>query len=208
MGTNCAVFLANYFLFTFELDFASRCITRGDSATLRLFAHTVRYVDDILSINNPLMDSLRGEIYPDYLPLNKEHHGTSVAFLDFLLYSCSSSRTPLRSRLFDKRTLPKLNALPLTHYPHSTSFLPSKFKYNCVLSQAHRLLRRCTSKRAFVYNLAVVIRDLIAKGLSPARLFRKARCFAKSHLPPHFSFSSPTLFLTTLRRRVALLQSS
>ena len=54
MGANCAVFLANYFLFTFELDFASNCIAREDPA-LQHFAHTVRYVDDVLSINNPLM---------------------------------------------------------------------------------------------------------------------------------------------------------
>jgi hypothetical protein len=205
MGTNCAVFLANYFLFTFELQFASKCISDGDSDTLRHFAHTVRYVDDILSMNNPLMDSLRDAIYPDYLPLNREHRGTSVPFLDFLLYSCSSTRTPLRSRLFDKRTLPKLSALPLTHYPHSTSFLPSKFKYNCALSQAHRLVRRCTSKRAFTYSFAVVIKDLIGKGLSPNRLFRKARSFAKSHLPAHYNYSSPNQFLISLKRRVSLL---
>jgi hypothetical protein len=153
------------------------------------------------------MDQLRDTIYPSYLTLNREHSGSSVPFLDFLLYSCRSSRTPLRSRLFDKRTLPKLRNLPLTHYPHSTSFLPSKFKYNCILSQAHRLLRRCTSKRSFTYNLAVVIKQLIDKGLSPHRLFRKARCFAKSHLPSHFSFKSTNSFLAILRHRVTSLQS-
>jgi hypothetical protein len=207
MGTNCAVFLANFFLFTFELEFAITSIASGQSAILLHFAHTVRYVDDILSINNPFMDQLRDTIYPSYLTLNREHSGSSVPFLDFLLYSCRSSRTPLRSRLFDKRTLPKLRNLPLTHYPHSTSFLPSKFKYNCILSQAHRLLRRCTSKRSFTYNLAVVIKQLIDKGLSPHRLFRKARCFAKSHLPSHFSFSSTNSFLAILRHRVTSLQS-
>jgi hypothetical protein len=149
---------------------------------------------------------MRAQIYPSYLPLNSEHSGLSVPFLDFLLYSCRSKRTPIRSRLFDKRTLAKLRDLPLTHYPHGTSFLPSKFKYNCVLSQAHRLLRRCTSKRSFLYNLAVVTKELIDKGLSPRRLFRKARSFAKSHLPAHFNYSSPNRFLILLKNRVSSLR--
>jgi hypothetical protein len=91
------------------------------------------------------------------------HMHTHSKYLDLLLYSCRSSRTPLRSRLFHMPTLPKLRNLPLTHYPHSTSFLPSKFKYNCILSQAHRLLRRCTSKRSFTYNLGRAIYPLSSR---------------------------------------------
>jgi hypothetical protein len=208
MGTNCAVFLANFFLFTYELDFATRLIDSGQSAILAHFAHTKRYIDDILSINNPHFDNLHSSIYPSCLPLNAEHSGHSVAFLDFLLYKTSSKRTPLRSKLFDKRTAPKYSSLPLTHYPHSTSFLPSKFMYNIVISQAFRLLRRCTSKRSFVFNLATIIHDLTHKGLSLHRLLRKARSFAKGHLPTHFKFHSVNHFLSILRRRIKLLQTS
>ena len=58
MGTNCAVFLANFYLFTYELDFATQLIADKQSSILSLFSHTKRYIDGILSINDPLFDSL------------------------------------------------------------------------------------------------------------------------------------------------------
>jgi hypothetical protein len=42
MGTNCAVYLATYFLLTFELDFMIKLCKR-DLAKAQLFSHTYRY---------------------------------------------------------------------------------------------------------------------------------------------------------------------
>jgi hypothetical protein len=73
MGTNCAVFIANFFLYTYELDFVQRLaqivsptgpqpqvLAQTDAqrvafATelLLAFGYTRRFVDDLLSIHNP-----------------------------------------------------------------------------------------------------------------------------------------------------------
>ena len=53
MGTNCAVFIANFYLWYCEFDFICRHIDRNSLAVVRKFEHTLRYIDDILACNNP-----------------------------------------------------------------------------------------------------------------------------------------------------------
>ena len=54
MGTNCAVYLANWYLFTYELKFVRKVIEAGRLDLLLAFKHSKRYIDDCFPINNPL----------------------------------------------------------------------------------------------------------------------------------------------------------
>ena len=83
MGTNCAVHVANYFLFSYELDFVERLIRFDKIELLKSFMWTRRYIDDVLNINCPEFAKfhtleniiINGEfagIYPKALKLNLE----------------------------------------------------------------------------------------------------------------------------------------
>ena len=76
MGTNCAVYVANLFCFTYEYDFISRVIAKNRLDIISRFRLTLRFVDDLLTCDNNLFGDytylsqtdntgLRG-IYPSY----------------------------------------------------------------------------------------------------------------------------------------------
>ena len=49
MGTNCAVFVANLFCYTYEFDFVAQLARLRLIALLRAFKFTKRFVDDLFS---------------------------------------------------------------------------------------------------------------------------------------------------------------
>ena len=58
MGTNCAPWLANFYLFTYEWEFVKRLIASNHLNVLVRFRFTGRYLDDVISIDNPHLDDL------------------------------------------------------------------------------------------------------------------------------------------------------
>jgi len=53
MGTYCAPRLADLFLFSYEAEFMQNLAKCKDKSVSRSFNFTYRYIDDVLSINNP-----------------------------------------------------------------------------------------------------------------------------------------------------------
>lgn len=105
MGTNCASLLANFYLAMYELDFLSNLADIADNpltptveATqakdiLTGSMMTGRFIDDLLSINNPYLKFLlytnqslfyadSHGIYPDTLLLSCTHTGEAVPYMD------------------------------------------------------------------------------------------------------------------------------
>ena len=76
MGTNAAVNLANFTLFTYEYDHLILCVLNGKHDTLRHLHYQKRYLDDIFTGNNNNFDDYKDDIYPqDTLTLNLEQEG-------------------------------------------------------------------------------------------------------------------------------------
>ena len=72
MGTNCAPFVADLFLFCYERDFIMSLSVENQSEIIEAFSFsTSRYLDDLLNIDNIYFDGLIGQIYPPELQLNK-----------------------------------------------------------------------------------------------------------------------------------------
>ena len=53
MGTNCAPLLADIFLYSYEADFIQSLLSTGKKHLASRFNLTYRYIDDVLSLNNP-----------------------------------------------------------------------------------------------------------------------------------------------------------
>ena len=65
MGTNCAPpLLADIFLYSYEADFIQSLLSTGKKQLASRFNLTYRYIDDVLSINNPEFENYLGQMYP------------------------------------------------------------------------------------------------------------------------------------------------
>ena len=70
MGTDCAPLLANLYLFKLEYKFMKNLLKRNMSKA-RLFSNTFRYIDDLLTLNNPSFGNVIGDRYPPELVLKE-----------------------------------------------------------------------------------------------------------------------------------------
>ena len=86
MGTNCAPSLADLFLYSYEAEFIQTLIKSGKRHLAKSFNFTYRYIDDVLSINNPKFGDYIDFIYPVELEIkdttDADHH---ASYLDLLL---------------------------------------------------------------------------------------------------------------------------
>ena len=65
MGTDCAPFLANLFLFAYEYKWLKERFDKKEFDVLKKFQLCFRFFDDLLCINNDqLMDDVMTNIYP------------------------------------------------------------------------------------------------------------------------------------------------
>ena len=65
MGTNCAPYLANIFLHTYEYDYLEKLVREGDIETAILLSNTFRYQDDLIALNdNGMFRQHYKNVYP------------------------------------------------------------------------------------------------------------------------------------------------
>jgi hypothetical protein len=63
--TDCAPYLANFFLYSYEFDFLNDTLKEKDFDTLYKFNKCHRYIDDLLAVNNDgLLTDFKDRIYP------------------------------------------------------------------------------------------------------------------------------------------------
>ena len=99
MGKNCAPLLADLFLYSYEVEFIQTLMKSGKRHLAKSFCFTYRYIDDVLSINNPK--------FGDYLDIcririkyttDADHH---ASYLDLLLQHDNFHN--LQVKLYDNR---------------------------------------------------------------------------------------------------------
>ena len=61
MGTNCAPFVADLFLFSYKRDFKLSLSYNSQADVIVAFNYTSRYVDDLLNTDNPYFEKKRGK---------------------------------------------------------------------------------------------------------------------------------------------------
>ena len=98
MGTNCAPLLADIFLYSYEADFIQPLLSTGKKHLASRFNLTYRYIDDVLSINNPEFENYLGQMYPAELEIKDiTESTTSASYLDLLLSIGGDGHFTLRS---------------------------------------------------------------------------------------------------------------
>ena len=152
MGTNCASLLANFYLAMYELAFLENlaCIILNPATPepkrsqvrniMSGFLMTGRFIDDLLTINNPYIGYLlytsqtlfypdvKG-IYPDTLLLSLAHTGMSIPYMDITIGPEAGSKPRLTTVPYDKRLHPPMSSVFIIKYPHMSSNISRTAKY-------------------------------------------------------------------------------
>ena len=150
MGTNCAPLLADIFLYSYEAEFIQSLLSTGKKKLTSQFNFTYRYIDDVLSINNPDFENYLGQMYPAELEIkNTTESNTSATYLDLLLSIESDGQ--LRTSLYDKRDDFNFH---ITNFPFLSSNIPSSPAYGVFISQLIRYARACSSYESFILRAA------------------------------------------------------
>ena len=67
MGTNCAHLVVDLFLCCYERDFMNSLNQDNQADVIEAFNSTSRYLDDLLSTDNPYFEGMVNQIYPPEL---------------------------------------------------------------------------------------------------------------------------------------------
>ena len=157
MGTDCAPYLANLFLYAYEFDFMNKLIKDKNYLILRKFNKCFRYIDDLLAINNDgFLDKWKHKIYPPELTLTSEDKtDQQVNFLDLHL---EIKKHSFSYRLFDKRDKFKF---PIVNFPNLSGNIPTSQSYNVFTSQLIRYARGCLHGEDFYFRVTALTTKLL-----------------------------------------------
>ena len=83
VGTDCALLVADIFLYSYEAEFLQSLLSAGRKRLASQFNFTFWHIDDILSFTNPDFDNYLGQMYPIQLEIkDTTEYNTSASYLD------------------------------------------------------------------------------------------------------------------------------
>ena len=108
-------------------------LSAGKKRLASQFNFTYRYIDDVLSINNPDFENYLGQMYPPELEIkDTTESNTSASYLDLLLSIGRDGQ--LRTSLYDKRDDFNFH---ITNFPFLSSNIPSSPAYGVFYLTTH-----------------------------------------------------------------------
>ena len=140
MGTNCAPLLGNLYLFYYEFNYMKKLFLQA-----RKFNNTVRFIDDLLTLNNPGFSEEISAIYPPELVLKKTSKDPlCISHLDI---SITLSQHKFATAVYDKQDNFKFD---IVHFPFLDSNIPTNPACGVYISQIVRLSRICCDYTSFI----------------------------------------------------------
>ena len=145
MGTNCVPILVDIFLYSYEAEFIQSLLSTGRKQLASRFNFKYRYIDNVLSINNPEFENYLGQRYPIELEIkDTTESNTSASYLDLLL---SIGRDGQRhTSIYYKRDYFNFH---ITNFPFLSRYIPASPAYGVFISQLIRYARACSSYECF-----------------------------------------------------------
>jgi hypothetical protein len=169
MGTNCAPLLADLFLYSYESKFVQNLVKDQKIHEARAFNFTNKYIDDVLSINNPRFAEFLPLIYPPDLEI-KETTDTASWGL-YLEYDDSGH---LSTKIYDKRN--DFN-FKIINFPNMCSNIPVSPAYGVYISQLIRYARASSNYSHFMRRHLYPRNRLLDQGNKKIRLIRSLKKF-------------------------------
>ena len=177
MGTNCAPLLADLFLHSYEADFIQKMLKSDRKIIAKDFNFTYRYIDDVLSLNNPKFSEFLHVIYPSELEIkDTTESGCSASYLDLLLEYDNEKK--LCVKLYDKRD--DFN-FSVVNFPFLCSNIPSSPAYGVFVSQLIRYARASSFYIDFIARGKLLTSKLLQQGYILPKLIRSLKKFYGRH---------------------------
>ena len=191
MGTDCAPFLANLFLYAFEYKWLLKKFEDKDFDTLNKFKHCFRYIDDLLCLNNDeLMENVMTDIYPKELALTSDHADFQSHYLDL---DIMIKNDKFHTKLFDKRDAFNFQ---IVNFPDLSGNIPNKHSYGFFVSQLIRYARCCGDVTDFTNRTKTLIDKLTKQNFLLGQLRRVFERFAATHYELLFKYNVPSSTLS------------
>ena len=130
--------MANLFLFFYEYRYMKNLI-KNDIFMARRFNNTMRYIDDLLILNNIQFNGAIQDIYPSELQLKKTTESPTI--YTFLLRYTYIEHGKYSTTLYDKKDSFHFD---IVNFPNMSSNIPSKPAYGVYVSQLVRIGRICS----------------------------------------------------------------
>ena len=166
MGTNCAPLVADLFPFCYEENFMKSLWPESQADIIEAFNSTLRYLDDLLNIDNINVEQLVNRIYPAELRLNKANSSdTEAPFLDLNL---SISYGTVSTKIYDKRDDFDFD---IVNFPFLDGDVPRRTSYGVYISQLFRFARASSN----VSDFSCRNKALTAKLLKQVYRYHKLR---------------------------------
>ena len=173
MGTNCAPLLADLFLYSNESEFLQNLVKDKKIHEARAFNFIYRYIDDVLSINNPRFAEFLPLIYPPELEIKETTDtSSSASFLDLYLEFDDSGQ--LSTKMFDKRD--DFN-FKIINFQNMCSNIPTSPAYGVYISQLIRYARASSNYSDFLKRHLYLRNRLLGQGYKKIRLIRSLKKF-------------------------------
>ena len=144
MGTNYAPLAADLLCFVMRETLCCFCQTIIKLILLKLLTQSLRYLDDLLNIDNPCFEQMVGKIYPTELQLNKANSSDTEAQL--LDLNMSISNGIVSSKIYDKRD--DFN-FEIVNFPFLDGDVPCSPSYGVYISQLIPFARVCSNVNDF-----------------------------------------------------------
>lgn len=178
MGTDCAPFLANLFLYSYEYEWIDKQRVLKQYSTLNAFKNCCRYIDDLLIANNDdLMITVMGDIYPKELILvPDDSDGLSTPFLDLQLVVKDGV---VSTSIYDKRDAFDFKII---NFPTLTGNIPMKSSYGVFICEAVRYARACTYYEDFQKRVLLLVKKLKTQFFVDKLLKKTYLKFCDSHI--------------------------
>ena len=126
MGTNCASLLVDIFLYSYEPEFIQSLLSTGKEQLASPLNLTYRYIDNVLSINNPEFENHLGQMYPSELEIKDKHRKHHFCFLPIFTTVDWGGMGQLHTSIYDKRDDFNFH---ITNFPFMSSNIQSLTAY-------------------------------------------------------------------------------
>jgi hypothetical protein len=175
MGTDCAPFLANLYLYALESRWVDGKVAAGEVELAKRFSGVSRYIDDLLVLNGEgMMEQYGGEIYGglQYNKENSEDHRTH--FLDLNLV--------VNDGKFVLSTYDKRDAFPFAvrSYPDLSGNIHNKQAHGVIVGQLKRFGKSNQHFSHFCSRVQSLTSQLLAQGFRKDRLVERCEEFVRS----------------------------
>ena len=173
MGTDCAPYLANLYLYACEHAYLKDLMIH-DIHTARKLSKPYRYIDDLLMFNSSgIMDEHKTKMYPKELILNKENKTDKhCTFLDLNL--TVKHNNTIHTNIYDKRD--DFN-FTINNFPNLSGNIHAKRTHGIVISQLIRFCNACVHIDDFIYRCKTMMTKLINQFFSKHLLKTKVSNF-------------------------------